>query len=117
MSFKKWFEHIPRHGNDDATRLQMPLDDVEVCDVSTSDYVPSMDNCRVIDVDVEGIVKVDYKRTDDETTVTEVMLLKPGGKVIRNVSKVYKTYDGSNDITAQIYNSSGSLVNGVKIRR
>jgi hypothetical protein len=109
------------NGSEHAQILQMPTIDHEVVNLSGvtgSDTVtPTMDNCRAIYADSEGIIKIGYLDASG-TQKTEVMSLQAGSMYpIRNVNLVYGTYNGTNACTAQVYTDAGALVVGVKLRR
>jgi len=106
-------------GADAAKRQVMNCDDYELLDATSGDATASrITNCRCFETDADGIVKIDYTRSVDGTTMTEVKVVK-GGVIqhIRNVTKLYRYYTGSTAITAQSYNTSGTLVNAIKVRR
>lgn len=113
----------PSFGRDTALNFLVGTHDHEVVDASSADATPVMTNCREIYCDYDSaelgaaIAKVDYT-TDSGETKTEVLTLFPGSpRNIRNVTKVYRYYAGTTQITAQSYTSAGTLVNGIKLRR
>ena len=89
----------------------------EVIDCSSDDAVPArIDNCRYFMVDVEGIVKFDYK-DNWGTTRTRVMNCLPGINQWRNIVKVYQYYVDTTSCTAQSYSDAGALVTGITLCR
>lgn len=75
-------------------------------------------NGRYLYADGAGIGKFDYK-DNSGVTHTEVRYFAAGEMYpIRNVSAVYGTSDGAGTAcTAKVYDGSGSLVVGLKVRR
>lgn len=118
MTTENRLKGLPRDINgDDLKRLTLGITNTEVVDTSSADAIPAMDNCRAVSVDVDGVMKFDYIDDAGENTTTEVKTMKAG--VIypyRRVSKVYRYYTGTTAVT-QVYASTGSLVNGLKLHR
>jgi hypothetical protein len=112
------YKGIPQISPDRGINFIQPTGEHEAVDASSADATPSMTNCRSIYADVEGIIKIDYTSPVDGQTHTEVLTVGTAFKQIRNVTKVYNTYDGgSTECTAQVYKDDGSLVVGLKLRR
>lgn len=108
---------IYRFSPDQALRLIVGTTEHEVVDVSTADKAPTIQNGKVVYCDSDGIVKIDYVN-DDGTAGSEVIYLVAGVFYqIRNVTRVYRFYRGTTAATAQVYNSDGNLVAGIKVRR
>jgi hypothetical protein len=88
----------------------------EILDAASADAVPSNQCCRYAECDADGIVKIDYLDGTDGSTKTVVKAVTAGGVIHHpNITKVYRYYTGTTAITAQVYNSAGSLVNGLRL--
>lgn len=88
----------------------------EIIDASSGDATPSNTCCRYAECDADGIVKFDYLDSSDGSTKTVIKQVTAGGIIHNpNITKVYRYYTGSTAITAQVYNSSGTLVNGLRL--
>lgn len=111
------YKGIDRVSPDRGINFIQPTGEHEVADASGGVVTPTMQNCRAIYADVEGIAKIDYKSPVDGQVYTEVLTVGTAFKQIRNVIKVYDTYDGSTPCTAQVYDATGALVVGLKLRR
>lgn len=74
-------------------------------------------NCRYLEVDVTGIVKVDYD-DDGAHSRTETKIVNAGELWrVPNVTRVYYYYTGTTQMTAQVMLDDGSAtVLGVKLR-
>ena len=119
---------INKHINDDLPSiLSMPTSRHYEGDVSglsadesidLTSVTPKFDNCRCIYADTVGIAKIQYFDDGLGQYVTEVLIVGPEPLLIRNVTKIYHSYDGGNSaVTSKIYTSAGSLVIGIKLRR
>jgi hypothetical protein len=101
-------------GGDIVQKMMLGYCHTEVVNSTSADATPTHLHCRAISVDTDGVTKFDT--TDEAGTVTtEVKNLKAGTLIpARNVTKVYRYYVGTTAVTT-VYNSSGSLVNGLKL--
>lgn len=93
-----------------------------VCDLSVTggaDLIIPDDykNCRYVESDTTGIVKVDYQ-DDKEHYRMETKLLNAGEKwLVPNVTKVYYYYTGTSPLTTTVYRDDGTgPVVGIKLR-
>lgn len=88
----------------------------ELLDASSGDATPSNTCCRYAECDSDGIVKFDYLDGADGSTKTVIKQVVAGSVIHNpNITKVYRYYTGTTAITAQTYNTSGSLVNGLRL--
>jgi hypothetical protein len=111
------FKGMPDVGENGYRKLTIPTIDHETVDASSADATPTMLNCRYIYADTSGIVKFDYLDIGGNTKA-EIMQVNAGVFYpVRNVQNVYRYYKGTTAITTTVFNASGSLVAGLKIRR
>lgn len=85
------------------------------CSSDDADIPEAYQHCRYAEVDVEGIVKVDYL-DDNGQTHTLVCNAIAGVPVrVSRITRVYQYYTGVTACTVQVYNVSGSLVTGIRL--
>lgn len=106
----------------DRIRMYSGQQNHYVCDLSvtgSADLTIPDDykNCRYVEADISGIVKIDYT-DDNEHSRTETKYLNAGERwLVPNVTKVYYYYTGSTPLTTSVYNNDGSgPVVGIKLR-
>lgn len=115
-----------------AENLQIPYDDYYFLNATDSDATVADNsprgggtlsdywrNCRAIQADVGGVVKIDY-RNKSGNLVTEVITLVSGVPMpIRNIEKLYEYIDANQTQgSAKSYDDDGTLVtNAIKLRR
>jgi len=88
----------------------------EVLDASSGDAAPSNTCCRYAECDADGIVKFDYLDATDGSTKTVIKQVVAGSIIHNpNITKVYRYYVSTTAITAQTYNASGTLINGLRL--
>ena len=99
-------------------KMMLGLTKTEFLDSSSGDATPStIENCRMISCDSDGIIKFDYQ-TEDGESCTEVKQVLAGTMYpYRNVSKVYRYYVSTTPCTAKAYTAAGVLTVGLKIHR
>lgn len=86
-----------------------------VADVSTANCTTLTGAVRGIYSETGGIVKVRQKTTNKDSQDVVITLPEAVWMPLLNVSIVFMYYTGTTPTTCQTYNSSGSLVNGVKL--
>lgn len=91
-----------------------------VCDLSGAADLTIPDaykNCRWVECDVAGIVKVDYQ-DDHQKDRTETKYLNSGERwLVPNVTKVYYNYTVGTPLTTTVYKDDGTgPVVGIKLR-
>ena len=73
-------------------------------------------HCRYLEVDTDGIVKVDYTDDADNARTETKAIVKGYRWLVQNVTKVYYYYEGSNPLTTTVYRNDGTgPVLGVKL--
>jgi len=107
----------PFHG-DEAAQMLIGFHQHETVNSASADAVPTMQNCRAIYCDVDGLIKIDYN-DDFGNPHTETLAMVGGTeRQFRNVTKVYRYRTGTTACTAQVYLDDGSAaVVGLKVRR
>jgi hypothetical protein len=91
--------------------------DVVVLDASDKNVVPDISNCHYFQVDVSGIVKIDFQDQTGEVK-TEVLQANAGTPCLRrNIVKLYQNYAKDTPITAHVFKQNGTLVRGIKLCR
>jgi hypothetical protein len=117
MSTDNMMVGLPQISGDRANVLMIPSAEHEVVNCKSGDVVPSIQNCRFIYSDIDGIVKFDYLDVSGNTK-TEVMAVNAGTWYpVRNVVRVYQYYTGTTAITSGAYGADGVSVEGIKLRR
>lgn len=94
------------------------VDEIEVVNVDAGDDSTVMANPRAINVDVSGIVKLKIKPRTGAAAYNVVQYFVGGiWTPIGNVVRVYQYTSGTTPPTAQVYDSTATLVNGIKLGR
>ena len=84
------------------------------CSSEDKEVPTAFQNHRYFEVDVEGVIKFTY--IDDEgNEYTVVMTAIKGRNLYSRITDVFKEYADSTSCTAQVYNSSGALVTGIRL--
>lgn len=106
----------------DRLRMYSGQQNHYVCDLSVTGgadlTVPDdYKNCRYVETDTSGIVKVDYQ-DDNEHYRVETKYLNAGERwLVPNVTKVYYNYTAGTPLTTTVYRDDGSgPVVGIKLR-
>jgi hypothetical protein len=106
----------------DRLRMYSGQQNHYVCDLSVTGgadlIIPDeYTNCRWVECDVAGIVKVDYQ-DDSQNYRVETKYLNAGERwLVPNVTKVYYYYTGSSPLTTTVYRNDGTgPVVGIKLR-
>jgi len=104
--------------NQDMTStVEFGCTDVVILDASEKNVISDVFNCSYFQVDVSGIVKIDFKDFTGEVK-TEVLQANAGFPCLRrNIVKLYKNYDQDKPITTKVFKSNGTLVSGIKLCR
>jgi len=111
-------EGLPTDINGDrALKLMIGTADHEELACGSANDTASFQNCRAIYADVGGIVKIDYMDGSGNKKTEVITLNDATFYPIRNVTVAYRYYTGTTATTCKIYDASGSLVTGIKIRR
>jgi hypothetical protein len=92
------------------------LDLIRVVNVASGDDSVEIGNIRAIKADIGGVVKLQIQPYNGRAYTTVEYLpdgvwLPIGG----TVKRVYRYYTGTTSTTCQVYDSTGTLVNGVKV--
>lgn len=91
------------------------ISDVEVINVASKSDV-TMGNPRAVQADVGGIIKVLIEKDNKKSRDTVVMSLPDQvWTPVGNIIKVFSLYNGSDSTTCQVYDSTGTLVRGIKV--
>jgi hypothetical protein len=124
MSNKNGVSQYTENASEKRDRLRMYSGQQNhyVCDLSVTGgadlIIPEgYRNCRYVECDVAGIVRVDYQ-DDHENPRTETKYLNAGWRwLVPNVTKVYYNYTGSNPLTTTVYRDDGTgPIVGIKLR-
>lgn len=124
MSNKNAVSQYTENASEKRDRLRMYSGQQNhyVCDLSvtggTDLTIPDgYRNCRYVECDIAGIVKVDYQ-DDHENYRIETKYLNAGERwLVPNVTKVYYNYTGSTPLTTTVYRDDGTgPVVGIKLR-
>lgn len=106
----------------DRLRMYSGQQNHYVCDLSVTGgadlTIPDgYKNCRYVEADTSGIVKVDYQ-DDHEHYRVETKYLSAGERwLVPNVTKVYYYYTGTSPLTTTVYRDDGTgPVVGIKLR-
>lgn len=124
MSNKDGVSQFTENASEKRDRLRMYSGQQNhyVCDLSVTGAadltIPDdYKNCRYVECDVGGIVKLDYQ-DDSEHSRTETKYLNAGERwLVPNVTKVYYYYTGTSPLTTTVYRNDGTgPVVGIKLR-
>ncbi len=106
----------------DRLRMYSGQQNHYVCDLSVTggadlEIPDEYKNCRYVECDVSGVVKVEYQ-DDHEHYRVETKYLNAGERwLVPNVTKVYYNYTGSTPLTTTVYRDDGTgPVVGIKLR-
>ena len=106
----------------DRLRMYSGQQNHYVCDLSVTGgadlTIPDdFKNCRYVETDTSGIVKIDYQ-DDHQLFRTETKVLNAGERwLVPNVTKVYYYYTGTTPLTTTVYRDDGTgPVVGIKLR-
>jgi hypothetical protein len=87
----------------------------ENIDCSAGDMVPSALNCRGIEADIGGIVKVQIKCPIKGLYDLVISLNDATWKGVQGIQKVYRYYTGTTGATTTIYKTDGTTTAGVRL--
>lgn len=112
------FRGLSKISMEGAAPFLLGITETEVLNSAAGNAVPvSVINSRVVSVDNDGIVKLDFKN-DQGVECTEIKYMAKGTWYhYRNVSRVYRYYKDTTPATATVYGSDGIAVVGLKLHR
>ena len=112
-------EGLPQIGGELAQRMQIRFDTPEEVNVSGGDVVPTMKNCRGIESDADGQVRVTMRCDSDGIERNTILTLFAGvTKPVGNIVKVFRYTSGTTETLCTVTKASdGTSVAGIKLWR